>query len=377
MAGIYIHIPFCKQACYYCDFHFSTNQTLRAEMVMAIAKEIGIQKDYLGHEPVNTIYFGGGTPSVLSPDEIHRLLQTINKLHPVAPDAEITLEANPDDLRGDYLQAIRQAGVNRLSIGIQTFHDDLLRYMNRAHDRTTALKTFEAARHAGFANISLDLIYSIPGQDDSRWKADIEQALLLEPQHISCYSLTIEPQTVFGKWATTGKLKTIPDDLAANQFEILMDRLQLAGYEHYEISNFALPGFYSRHNSSYWRQDNYLGVGPSAHSFNQVSRQFNVRNNHLYLKSIAQGSIPAEKEILTIENKINEFILTTLRTQWGTDLTTLKHKYGYDLAEQNSAYLQELMQQKLIAVENEVITLTRSGKLLADKIASDLFIVSS
>lgn len=344
---------------------------------MAIAREIGIQKDYLGHELVNTIYFGGGTPSVLSPDEIHRLLQTINELHPVAPDAEITLEANPDDLHGDYLRAIRQAGVNRLSIGIQTFHDDLLRYMNRAHDRTIALKTFEAARHAGFANISLDLIYSIPGQDDNRWKADIEQALLLEPQHISCYSLTIEPQTVFGKWATTGKLRTIPDDLAANQFEILMDRLQLAGYEHYEISNFALPGFYSRHNSSYWRQENYLGVGPSAHSFNQVSRQFNVRNNHHYLKGITQGTIPAEKEILTIENKINEFILTTLRTQWGTDLTTLKHKYGYDLAEQNSAYLQELMQQKLIVVENEVITLTRSGKLLADKIASDLFIVSS
>jgi oxygen-independent coproporphyrinogen-3 oxidase len=377
MAGIYIHIPFCKQACYYCDFHFSTNQTLRAEMVMAITKEIGIQKDYLGHEPVNTIYFGGGTPSVLSPDEIHRLLQTIYELYPVAPDAEITLEANPDDLHEDYLQAIRQVGINRLSIGIQTFHDDLLRYMNRAHDRTTALKTFEASRQAGFANISLDLIYSIPGQDDSRWKEDIEQALLLEPQHISCYSLTIEPQTVFGKWATAGKLKAIPDDLAANQLETLMDKLQLTGYEHYEISNFALPGFFSRHNSSYWRQENYLGVGPSAHSFNQVSRQFNVRNNHLYLKSIAQGSIPAEKEVLTIENKINEFILTTLRTQWGTNLKTLKQKYGHDLAEQNSVYLQELMQQKLIVVENEVITLTRSGKLLADKIASDLFIVSS
>ncbi len=377
MAGIYIHIPFCKQACYYCDFHFSTNQTLRAEMVMAIAREIGIQKDYLGHEPVNTIYFGGGTPSVLSPDEIHRLLQAIYELHSVAQDAEITLETNPDDLTEEYLQQIRQAGVNRLSIGIQTFHDDLLRYMNRAHDRTTALKTFEAARQAGFANISLDLIYSIPGQDDNRWKADIEQALLLEPQHISCYSLTIEPQTVFGKWASSGKIKLIPDDLAAHQFEILMDRLQQAGYEHYEISNFSLPGFYSRHNSSYWRQENYLGVGPSAHSFNQVSRQFNVRNNHHYLKGIAQGNIPAEKEVLTIENKINEFILTTLRTQWGTDLKVLKHKYGYDLAEENSVYLQELMQQKLIVIDNDVITLTRSGKLLADKIASDLFIVKS
>jgi oxygen-independent coproporphyrinogen-3 oxidase len=377
MAGIYIHIPFCKQACYYCDFHFSTNQTLRAEMVMAIAREIGIQKDYLGHEPVNTIYFGGGTPSVLSPDEIHGLLQTIHDLHPVAPDAEITLEANPDDLTEEYLQQIRQAGVNRLSIGIQTFHDDLLRYMNRAHDRTTALKTFEAARQAGFANISLDLIYSIPGQDENRWKEDIEQALLLEPQHISCYSLTIEPQTVFGKWANAGKIKSIPDDLAAHQFEILMDRLQQVGYEHYEISNFSLPGFYSRHNSSYWRQENYLGVGPSAHSFNQVSRQFNVRNNHRYLKIIAEGNIPAEKEVLTIENKINEFILTTLRTQWGTDLKTLKRKYGHDLADQNSVYLQELIQQKLTVVENEVITLTRSGKLLADKIASDLFIVSS
>ncbi|MDL5047599.1 radical SAM family heme chaperone HemW [Oscillatoria amoena NRMC-F 0135] len=377
MAGIYIHIPFCKQACYYCDFHFSTNQMLREEMVMAITREIGIQQDYLGGERINTIYFGGGTPSVLSPDEINRLLQAIHELHPVVPEAEITLEANPDDLRADYLEAIRQAGVNRLSVGIQTFHDDLLRYMNRAHDRITALKTFEAAREAGFTNISMDLIYSIPGQDDSRWEEDLEQALLLKPQHISCYSLTIEPQTVFGKWANSGKLKPIPDDLAAHQFEILMDRLQQAGYEHYEISNFALPRCYAQHNSSYWRQENYLGVGPSAHSFNQVSRQFNVRNNHLYVKSLALGIVPAEKEVLTTENKINEFILTTLRTQWGTDLNALKHKYGYDLAVQNRAYLQELIQQKLIVLHNEIITLTRSGKLLADKIASDLFTVNS
>lgn len=343
---------------------------------MAITREIGIQKDYLSREPINTIYFGGGTPSLLSPDEINRLLQTIYELHPVAPEAEITLEVNPDDLTEEYLQQVRQAGVNRLSIGIQTFHDDLLRYMNRAHDRTTALKTFEVARQAGFTNISIDLIYNIPGQSDNRWREDIEHALLLEPQHISCYSLTIEPQTVFGKWAKAGKLKPVHDDLAAHQFEILLDRLQQAGYEHYEISNFSLPGFYSRHNSSYWKQENYLGVGPSAHSFNQLSRQFNVRNNHLYLKGIAQGNVPAEKEILTIENKINEFILTTLRTQWGTDLKVLKHRYGYNLSEQNSAYLQELMQRKLIVLNNEVITLTQSGKLLADTIASDLFIVS-
>ncbi|MBX2964781.1 MAG: radical SAM family heme chaperone HemW [Cyclobacteriaceae bacterium] len=377
MAGLYLHIPFCKQACYYCDFHFSTNREFRKEMVDSIIKEVQLQQNYLKGEPVNTIYFGGGTPSLLPAQEIGLLLNSIKSVYPVNPEAEITLEANPDDLHKDYVDAIRNEGINRLSIGIQSFHDDLLRFMNRAHDCTTALRAVDDARYGGFTNISIDLIYNIPGQDDARWKQDIEQALSLKPEHISCYSLTIEPQTVFGKWSVTGKLTPPSDDAAAHHLEILMNMLHHAGYEHYEISNFALPGFYSKHNSSYWKQENYLGVGPGAHSYNQKTRQYNVRNNHRYLKAIAQGSVPAETEILSEENKINEYILTTLRTQWGTNLAELKQKHGYDLINQNHVYIQGLIAQGLAVINNSVLTLTRKGKFLADKIASDLFIVTA
>jgi len=377
MPGIYIHIPFCKQACYYCDFHFSTNHELRKVMVEAICKEIEMQKDYLNGGLLDTLYFGGGTPSLLPAHELSAILQTIQSIHPLKPSAEITLEANPDDLNKDYLKAIRDLGINRLSIGIQTFHDDLLRFMNRAHDRSTAVETFEQARNAGFSNISIDLIYSIPNQDNTRWLHDIEQALRLKPEHISCYSLTIEPQTVFGKWSVTGKLKPPADEVAAHQLELLMEQLQVAGYEHYEISNFALPGYYAQHNSSYWKQENYLGVGPSAHSFNQLTRQYNVRNNHQYVKAITQGVIPAEIETLTAENKINEYILTTLRTQWGTNLLALKQNHNYDLLNENRAYIQQLIDQNLITIAHDVLTLTPKGKLLADKFASDLFTVPS
>lgn len=377
MPGIYIHIPFCKQACYYCDFHFSTNHELQKAMVEAICREIEMQKDYLNGAAIDTIYFGGGTPSLLPPHELNAILQTVHSVHAVKPQAEITLEANPDDLNKTYLKAIYDLGINRLSIGIQTFHDDLLRFMNRAHDRVTALKTFEEARDAGFSNISIDLIYSIPNQDDIRWHEDIKQALSLKPEHISCYSLTIEPQTVFGKWSVAGKLKPVADEVAARQLELLMEKLLAAGYEHYEISNFALPGRYAQHNSSYWKQENYLGIGPSAHSFNQHTRQYNVRNNHQYLKAIAQGVIPAEAETLTTENKINEYLLTSLRTQWGTNLLVLKQNYGYDLLDENRAYIQQLIDQHLITIMQEVLTLTPKGKLFADKIASDLFVVPS
>lgn len=343
-------------------------------MVEALKKELQQQQHFLRGESVNTIYFGGGTPSLLSQEELSSLLLTLKELFPVDAKAEITLEANPDDLTEKYLTQLKQVGINRLSIGIQTFHNDLLTFMNRAHDAETAVQIFGYARAAGFDNISIDLIYAIPGQDNDRWQQDIEQALLLKPEHISCYSLTIEAKTVFGKWSSVGKLKIVEDDLAAHQFEMLMHALGKAGYEHYEISNFAQPGFQSRHNSSYWKQENYLGIGPSAHSYNGVTRQFNISNNHLYLKAIAQNVVPAQKETLTAEDKINEYILTTLRTQWGTDLAYLKQNHNHNILENNSAYIQQIIAQGMALLNRDVLVLTRKGKLVADKIAADLFV---
>ncbi len=373
MAGIYIHIPFCKQACHYCDFHFSVNQQVKTEMLAAISKELVLQKDYLSGELIETIYFGGGTPSVLSQDELSLILDTIRATQQVYDYAEITVEANPDDLTPERLNELRKSGVNRLSIGIQTFDNARLKFLNRVHDGVAAIKSFTDARDAGFDNISIDLIYAIPGEKNDQWLADIRQAIELNPEHISCYSLTIEEKTAFGKWAVTGKIKPEPDEVSAQHLELLMQELAAAGYEHYEISNFSRPGFHSRHNSSYWKGSKYLGAGPSAHSYNGESRQYTVSNNHTYLKALQAGTIPFEKEMLSRENKINEYILTSLRTLWGTDLEVLKKQFNYNLIEQNQAYIDQLLDKKFIKIENDIITLTRNGKLLADKISSDLF----
>lgn len=343
-------------------------------MVEALAREIQLQKDFLNHEEIQTIYFGGGTPSLLSEKELDRLFNAIHKHHTVSTEAEVTLEANPDDLSKKNLHAFKNVGINRLSIGIQSFQDDLLTFLNRAHQATTALSTFYHARETGFANLSIDLMYAIPGLDHSRWEKDLQQALELNPEHISCYSLTIEAKTAFGKWQRTGKLIPVEDDTAAHQLERSMDMLEPAGYEQYEVSNFSKPGFHSRHNSSYWKQEKYLGIGPSAHSYNHTIRQYNVSNNHLYLKAIKNDTIPAQVETLTSENKINEYILTTLRTHWGTDLRALLEHYHHDLLQTNHLYIQELIGTGMATFNNQVLVLTRKGKLLADKIASDLFV---
>ena len=376
MAGIYIHIPFCKQACYYCDFHFSTHQETRTELVQAILKELKLQQDYLKGEVIQTIYFGGGTPSVLDAGELQSILDSIRSLHQVAERAEITLEANPDDLNFSKLKELSALGINRLSIGIQSFHPEVLTFLNRVHDAPGAIKSFQHAREAGFSNISIDLIYGIPDETENQWTEDIRQAIALQPDHISCYSLTIEPKTVFGKWSATGKLKPVDDDVAARHLEILMDQLEQNGFEHYEISNFARPGFQSRHNSSYWRQEKYLGIGPSAHSYNGTSRQYNIHNNNLYIKSLKNDAIPFEREELSAEDLINEYILTTLRTNWGTDLKRIKQDFGYDLLNKNAEYLSKIFSDRLAVLENDVLRLTRAGKLLADKISSDLFVVN-
>ncbi len=373
MAGLYIHIPFCKQACHYCDFHFSTNRQLTSSLVDAFARELVLQKHYLKDEILQTIYLGGGTPSLLSLGELQTIFQTINALYTVSSQAEITLEANPDDLTPTRLGEFKLAGINRLSIGIQSFDNDVLKFLNRAHDVEAALNSVKLAREAGFRNLSIDLIYSIPGQDNQAWKRNIAKAIELAPEHISSYSLSIEEKTAFGKWHRTGKLTAVDEEIAAQQFEILMEEMDRAGYEHYEISNFSKPGFHSRHNSSYWEQQTYLGIGPSAHSYNGNTRQFNIANNHLYLKSILNNAIPFELETLTRSNKINEFIFTTLRTIKGCDLVQLKTNHGYDVEVKSARYLASLLQHNLATLDNHILKLTRGGKLLADKIASDLF----
>lgn len=376
MAGIYLHIPFCKQACHYCDFHFSTDTGIRKELLESMKKEIILQQGYLAQEPIETIYFGGGTPSILTDEELSTLLGSIQKKFLVQTNAEITLEANPDDLTLSRLRAMRNIGVNRLSIGIQSFDDDVLTFLNRAHSSIVAASCIPMAREAGFENISLDLIYAIPGQLEDKWRQNIYKAIDLNPEHISAYSLTIEEKTAFGRWAASGKLKAPDDEIAAHQLEILVKELEKAGYQQYEISNFSKPGYESQHNSSYWKEKKYLGIGPSAHSYNLISRQFNVSNNHHYIRSLNDGTIPFEFELLSADDHINEYLLTTLRTSWGCDLEKMKQNFSYDILATHAVFINNLIVKDLAVIDNGFLKLTPSGRLLADKISSDLFLVS-
>jgi oxygen-independent coproporphyrinogen-3 oxidase len=372
MAGLYIHIPFCKQACYYCDFHFSTSQDLKADLIGALCAELEMQRKYLENEPLETIYFGGGTPSLLSKHDLEDLFMAIHKNFAVN-SPEVTLEANPDDLSEENLAMLKNVGINRLSIGVQSFDDGILKFLNRAHSSADALGCLDLARHAGFDNISIDLIYAIPGQDNNLWKQNMERAIALSPEHISAYSLTIEDKTVFGQQQKKGIFPTEPDEVAASQMEMLMEVSGNAGYEQYEISNFCKPGFYSRHNSSYWQQKKYLGIGPSAHSYNGESRQYNISNNPRYIQSIAQGKIPRQVEVLSRANRINEYLFTTLRTVWGCNLNYLRRNLDYDLLKEKYQAIALLEKLELVLRQSDILLLTKKGKLLADRIASDLF----
>jgi len=346
-------------------------------MVQAIGEELALQRDYIGGEAVNTLYFGGGTPSLLTDGELGGLLNVLDKNFSISPDAEVTLEANPDDLTREKLKALRRAGINRLSVGIQSFDDQVLHFLHRAHNATLAKRCIADAYDVGFQNISLDLIYAIPDQDIGVWEQNIEEALRLKPQHISSYSLTIEERTAFGRWAAKGKLRPVEDDAAGQQLLVLVDRLERAGFEQYEVSNFSLPGFRSRHNSSYWRSEKYLGVGPSAHSYNGISRQFNVSNNAFYLKALGEKRIPATVEMLTRQDQVNDYLLTTLRTAWGADLAHVLRTWDHDLLTLHEGYIGALLENGHAVLENRVLRLTKSGKLLADKIAADLFFVTA
>ncbi len=374
MAGIYFHIPFCRQACHYCDFHFSTNLSVSQPLIDAMVSEMELRRNYLADPTIHTLYFGGGTPSMLRPEAIGKLIHAAHDLFEVAGQAEVTLEANPDDLSIEHLRALKSLGINRLSIGIQSFHDRVLAFLNRAHDGKTAIAAVDNARKAGFENISIDLIYGIPDVDTTAWMADIQQAINLAPEHISAYSLTIEPQTVFGHRASKGKLAAISDDISAAHLEVLAEQLEHAGFEQYEVSNFCKPGMESKHNSSYWKQHPYLGIGPSAHSYDLRSRQHNVANNHLYLRSLGQGVIPCETEALSHAEHVNEYLLTTLRTKWGSDLGMLHTRYGYNVMQLHTGFIQSLLTSRLAVVENDVLRLTRAGRLLADEITARLFL---
>ena len=347
---------------------------LKEQTIQAIVKELELRAVYSQSQDIGTIYFGGGTPSLLTQEELQLLLATVNRLFKVTNDVEITLEANPDDLTPTKLQALKAAGINRLSIGLQSFHAPHLQMMNRAHSATESLQSVKDAQAAGFENITVDLIYGIPASDHSIWHQDLKTLFSLGVQHVSCYALTIEPDTALGRWSKKGKFVPSEDDFTAQQFEVLLDQMQLHGFEQYEISNFCQPGYESGHNSNYWRGVHYLGVGPSAHSFNGYSRQYNIANNKKYIDALQQGDVPAEVEQLSLTDQANDYLLTSLRTIWGCDLGRMRREFQYNLADIHQTYLQELETKQLAYVKDEVLYLTNKGKLLADQITLDLFL---
>jgi len=368
LAGIYIHIPFCKQACHYCNFHFVTSLRHKNELVAALLKEMELQKEYFGKEAVETIYFGGGTPSLLAIEDLRLQIERIHSLFTVSPDAEITLETNPDDITGEKLIGWKETGINRLSIGVQSFFEEDLQWMNRAHNAQQAINNLQLARQH-FDNITIDLIYGTPGLSNEKWENNVTRAIALNVPHLSCYALTVEPKTPLQKMINQGKSPDVNPDKQSEQFLLLMQCLEKAGYEHYEISNFAKPGHRSWHNSSYWQGKRYLGIGPSAHSFDGDTRQWNIANNTLYIESLKKEIIPFEKESLTVVQKTNEYIMTSLRTSEGLNMNRIEEDLRNKLREEIKKYTgRNLLYQK-----GDFFILTKEGKLLADGIAADLF----
>ncbi|RZJ71663.1 MAG: radical SAM family heme chaperone HemW [Flavobacterium sp.] len=375
MAGIYIHIPFCRQACHYCDFHFSTSMKRKEEMVAALAVELHLRKDELGGEVIETIYFGGGTPSVLTNTEIQFLLDAVYSNYNVSQNPEITLEANPDDLGAERIGDLAMSPINRLSIGIQSFFEDDLKMMNRAHNAAEAMACLtEAVKH--FDNISIDLIYGVPGMTDERWLQNIDTALSFGVPHISSYALTVEPKTVLHKMIKAGAIASPSDEAAQEHFTILVDTLEANGFIHYELSNFAKEGFFSKNNSAYWLGKKYLGIGPSAHSYDGTSRSWSVSNNIIYIKSIQEGTLPSEREELTTTDRYNEYIMTGLRTIWGISLERISTEFGADYLEYLENQENKFIADGLLIIDDGILKTTKKGKFLADGIASDLFFIN-
>ncbi len=373
MAGIYIHVPFCKKACHYCNFHFSTNLALQNDFTVALLKEIELRIPYIGMETVETIYFGGGTPSLLPISAIRQILESVYKNFSIGRDPEVTLESNPDDMDLQQLKEWKKAGINRLSIGVQSFFTDDLMRMNRVHDSRQAILAIEQATEAGFDNFSLDLIYGLPELTDLKWKENLQRAISLNPVHISCYALTVEPKTALYKMIQQKKISDVQPEVHAAQFLTGIQVLEAAGFEHYEISSFAKPGKRSRHNSAYWQSKKYLGLGPAAHSFDGSGRQWNISNNALYINSLMAGQLNMESEILLPRDLLNEYIMTSLRTMDGLDLQKVSDQFGNEKSISLENSVKKYIQSKEIERKKEKLVLTNSGKLFADGIAASLF----
>lgn len=375
MAGIYIHIPFCKQKCHYCDFYKETTVYQKAGFLKALSIEMEERKSYLMGEKLQTIYFGGGTPSVLSVSEIGKVINQIYTIWDVADDAEITLEANPDDLSEDYLKDLIQTPVNRLSIGIQSLDDEILRFLYRRHHARQAIEVVELAGNIGFSSISIDFIYGIPGLSVSGWKDCLQQAIQLDVGHISAYHLGIEPDTQFGRLKSQGKIKEVDEDLSLMHYNVLREMLGEAGYLHYEISNFCKPGMESRHNSSYWNNKLYLGLGPSAHSYNGTERSWNVRSVSDYIKQLNHHILPSESEVLSLKDRFNEMLMTNLRTRQGLSISYLQHSFPKEYMAQLNNRMQMMVKNHQLIIENQTIRIPEEQWFVSDSLIADLFIL--
>ena len=384
MSGIYIHIPFCKQACHYCDFHFTTTLGKKEAMVLALQNELKLRKEAFENEVVETIYFGGGTPSVLDLNEIEAIITAVYENYKVAENPEITLEANPDDLiftdtgrsQGfNVFGAYRNLGINRLSIGIQSFFEEDLKFMNRAHNAIEAANCLKEATKY-FDNISIDLIYGVPGMTNDRWEQNIEKALSFDLPHISSYALTVEPNTALASFIKKGIVVPLDDEAAQSHYDILTSRLAKAGYVCYEISNFGKPNYFSKNNTAYWQGKKYMGIGPSAHSYDGENRGWNVRNNAKYIKAIAEEQLPMEIETLSKTDRYNEYIMTGLRTIWGVSLVRVENDFGKNRLEYLNQQARKYIEKDLLYIQDGILLVTKKGKFLTDGIAADLFMLN-
>ena len=374
MAGLYIHIPFCKQACHYCDFHFSTSLKKKSELVNALCKEMILRKEEIPG-PLQTIYFGGGTPSLLDAEDLQQIFKTIDSHFEATEAPEITLEANPDDLTEAKLKMLAESRINRLSIGVQSFFEEDLKLMNRAHNASEALVCLQLAKQY-FDNISIDLIYGMPDMSDARWQENLDQAIALDIPHISSYALTVEPNTALQKFIEKGVVKPVDDAVAQKHFEILLAHMEKAGFENYEFSNFGKPGYFSQNNTAYWTGKPYLGIGPSAHSFDGNTRSWNINNNPKYIKAIEADVLPIERETLSTTDKYNEYVMTGLRTIWGISLEKIEQDFGLKFKEYALQQAQKHIEEHLLFLDDHRIVVTKKGKFLSDGLASDLFLLN-
>lgn len=372
MAGIYLHIPFCKRRCIYCDFFSTTENEKKEAYIQALVKELELRKDYLSGETIDTIYFGGGTPSQLEEKDFAQLFDYIYKVYPVNPEAEITLEANPDDLTPTYVDMLHSLPFNRLSMGIQTFKEDTLRLLHRRHTAAQAQQAYQRCREAGFQNISIDLMYGLPSETLGDWQKDLQTAIDMHPEHISAYHLIYEEGTPLWKLKEAHKVEETDEDLSVSLFKELIHTLKAHGYKHYEISNFCQPGYYSRHNSSYWTGKKYLGCGPSAHSYDGISRQWNVASLSKYIQGIQQGAPYQEKEELDLYTRYNDFVITRLRTAYGIPTELLKSAFGETLYNYCMRMASSYLKQGLLTWDHHILKLTEKGIFISDGIMSDL-----